>query len=147
MTGGKARVLAAAAGLAVALLACQRTEENPALTGSPPARTVTVQMNAQNNSGQTGTAVLTATPDGRTRIVLDLTSAPGDPQPAHIHSGTCPNLDPRPQYGLTNVQNGRSETTVDARLEDLLAGQFVVNVHKSAAEPAVYYSCGEVAAG
>lgn len=108
--------------------------------GSP----VTVTMKAQNNSGESGTTTLTSQ-DGKTRVVINLTGAPaGVAQPAHIHKGTCANLDPKPAFPLTNVMDGKSTTTVDVSLDALMKEQFAVNVHKSGAEAAVYVSCGEI---
>lgn len=80
---------------------------------------------------------------GRTTVRLELANAPRGPQPAHVHSGTCADLG-SVRYPLTSVENGTSESTVDESLENLLAGQFAVNVHKSAAEASTYVSCGEI---
>ena len=104
---------------------------------------VTVELAAQNDSGESGTATLT--PEGdQTRVVLEL-SNPTDPsQPAHIHPGTCANLDPAPAYPLPNVEDGRSEATVDVALEELTDGEFAVNVHKSNEEASVYVACGDI---
>jgi hypothetical protein len=104
---------------------------------------VTVELAAQNDSGESGTATLT--PEGdQTRVVLEL-SDPTDPsQPAHIHAGTCANLDPAPAYPLPNVEDGSSEATVDVALEELTGGEFAVNVHKSNEEASVYVACGDI---
>lgn len=107
--------------------------------------TVTVTLTPQNNSGESGTATLTAMGD-QTKVVLNLTGAPDNPQPAHIHQGTCATLDPKPQYPLTSVEGGMSETMVPASLDSLLTGNFAINVHKSAEEASVYYSCGNIPA-
>ncbi len=107
---------------------------------------VTVTMAAQNNSGETGTATLTDK-DGKTEVVLDLTGAPaGIAQPAHIHKGTCDNLTATPAYPLTSVMDGKSTTTVDVSLDALMKEPFAINVHKSAAEASVYFSCGNIPA-
>ena len=108
--------------------------------------TVTVTLAEQSGSGQSGTAVLTAV-GTQTRVTIQLSNPPaGTPQPAHIHPGTCANLDPRPQYPLNNVVDGRSETVVDVPLADLLTGNFAINVHKSGQEIAVYVACGDIPA-
>src|SRR5215217_7175526 len=51
-------------------------------------QSVTIVLAPQNNSGQTGTAVLTSEGAG-TRVVISLSNAAG-PHPAHIHTGSCP---------------------------------------------------------
>jgi CHRD domain-containing protein len=92
---------------------------------------------------ETGTATLTSVDATKTKVTLQLENAPAGPQPAHIHTGNCP----KPgavKYPLTNVEKGTSETTVAASLDDLLAGVFAINVHKSPGEGHVYVSCGDI---
>ncbi len=105
---------------------------------------VTVKLEAQNNSGQTGTATLF--PDGeKTRVVIELLNAPpGVAQPAHIHLGRCDNLDKAPKWPLEAVKNGRSVTVVAASLDTILKDKVAINVHKSAAEVQTYVSCGNI---
>jgi CHRD domain len=104
---------------------------------------VTVEFKALNNSGESGKATLTAM-GGKTKVVVDLTGAPeGVAQPAHIHHGTCEKLG-APAYPLEAVKNGKSETTVDAKVSDLTAGDFAINVHKSEKEISTYVACGDI---
>jgi CHRD domain len=104
---------------------------------------VTVEFKALNNSGESGKATLTSV-DGKTKVVIDLTGAPeGVAQPAHIHQGTCENLG-GPKYPLEAVKNGNSETTIDAKLSDLTAGDYAINVHKSEKEISTYVACGDI---
>jgi hypothetical protein len=107
----------------------------------------TVDLAAQNGSGESGTATLTA--DGsKTRVVVDLDNPPmGTPQPAHIHKGSCEDLDPNPAYGLQNVVGGKSTTEVDKPLKDLEKGSYAINVHKSGAEIKTYVACGDIGSG
>jgi len=106
---------------------------------------VTVTMNVQSNSGQSGTATLTAE-GNRTRVVVSLSNSPAGPQPAHIHPGSCATLDPRPAFPLQHVVNGRSETVVEAPLSELASGKYAINVHRSLQEAQVYVSCGDILA-
>ena len=110
---------------------------------SPLVRTV-IQLAEQNGSGQTGTATLTETADGKLMVMVELSNGSGVAQPAHIHKGTCANLDPKPAYPLTSLSNGVSDTTVDVSMGTLLGGQYAINVHKSAAEASVYVACGDI---
>jgi LPXTG-motif cell wall-anchored protein len=106
-------------------------------------QSITVNLTAQNDSGQTGTAVLT--PEGAgTKVVVTLSNAPG-PHPAHIHSGSCPTPG-AVVYPLTSVANGQSETTVAASIADILRAPHAINVHKSPQEIPVYTACGDVTA-
>jgi LPXTG-motif cell wall-anchored protein len=116
--------------------------------GAPPdtvsaQQPVTVQLSPQNNSGITGTATLTSMGD-QTRVILTLTGAGAGPEPAHIHEGTCANLDPTPKWPLTSVANGTSDTMVNAKLSDIQASATAINVHKSPQEISVYVACGNI---
>jgi LPXTG-motif cell wall-anchored protein len=106
---------------------------------------VTVTLAAQNDSGESGTAVLTDLGGGKTKVEITISGQPaGVPQPVHIHMGTCTNLDPKSAYALTNVVDGKSETTVHASVESLMNGNFAINGHKSAQEASVYVFCGAI---
>jgi hypothetical protein len=88
------------------------------------------------------------------------------PHPAHIHNGTCNNLGDV-VYPLNDVSGeflsgtpgatpappaqgepgdviAQSQTEIDVSLDDLLAGEYAVNVHKSAEEIDVYIACGNI---
>ena len=112
--------------------------------GTGPLNRFTVQLMEQNGSGQSGTATITGTDDGKIMVMVQLSNGTGVAQPAHIHRGTCANLDPRPAYPLTSVTNGVSDTMVDVSTETLLNGEYAINVHKSAAEASVYVACGDI---
>lgn len=105
---------------------------------------VTVTMEPQNNSGQSGTAVLQDMGDGTTKVTLNISGGSAVAQPAHIHDGPCATLNPKPKYPLTSVVNGTSETIVKQPLSDLADGTYAINVHKSATEASVYVSCGNI---
>jgi hypothetical protein len=95
-------------------------------------------------------ATLTSEGD-KTKVVLDLrnpsASMASGTQPAHIHKGSCAKLDPTPLYALADVKDGKSISTVDAKLSDLRKGAFAINVHKSAAEIQTYVACGDIGTG
>ena len=105
---------------------------------------VTVELKSQNSSGESGTATLTEA-GAKTKVVLDVKGQPaGTPQPVHVHKGTCDKLDEKPAYGLTTVNNGKSETTIDAPLATLQKGEFAINGHKSAKDVKTYVFCGNI---
>ena len=102
-----------------------------------------VQLQEQNFSGEAGTVSLT--PDGdKTRVDVVMASYAGNAQPAHIHKGTCASLDPTPAYPLDDVVAGRSVTVVPISLDDLLAGKYAINLHRSAKQLQVYVACGNI---
>ena len=105
---------------------------------------VTVNLASQNASGEQGTVTLTPQGD-KTEVVIKLAGAPaGVPQPAHIHDGSCANLDPKPRVPLQNVVGGKSTTTLDMKLDDIVSKGGAINVHKSAAEVKTYVACGDL---
>ncbi len=105
---------------------------------------ITVNLEAQNNSGETGTATLTH--EGhKTKVVIEMSNAPaGVAQPAHIHEGTCANLDKAPKWKLKPVKDGKSTTVVPASLETILKDKTAINVHKSLKEIKDYVACGDI---
>ena len=131
----------ALAALALALLAGCGSDNGG---GSSSA---TIDLEEQNGSGESGTATLTA--DGeKTTVVISLDGAPsGTPQPAHIHKGSCADLDPTPAYGLTNVVDGKSSTEVDEPLDELRDEDYAINVHRSGTDLKTYVACGNVGSG
>lgn len=106
---------------------------------------LTIDLGAQNNSGETGTATLTPE-ENTTKVVIELANAPaGVAQPAHIHEGTCDNLDKAPKWKLEPIKDGKSTTMVPVSLKTLLKDKTAINVHKSPAEIQVYVACGDIA--
>ena len=64
--------------------------------------------------------------------------------PAHVHEGTCDDLNPEPAFPLEDVEGGTSSTTIDVGAVDLLEGEYAVNVHESADQLDTYIACGEI---
>jgi hypothetical protein len=106
--------------------------------------TVSVKLQALNDSGQNGSATLI--PEGnKTKVVIELPGMPaGTAEPAHIHTGTCDNLDKAPKWPLNSVKDGRSVTELPVSLDTILKQHTAINVHKSAAEAQIYVSCGNI---
>ncbi len=110
--------------------------------GNVPGESVAVALAELNDSGQTGTATLTAA-NGQTQVVLSATADISELN--HIHLGSCDNLG-GVEYGLTNMSGGSSVTTVDATLASLQTEGFAVNLHMIG-DPSVYTSCGDIPGG
>jgi len=103
-----------------------------------------VTMNAQNGSGESGSAKLTAK-GSQTLVVIKLKGEKaGASQPAHIHPGSCAKLNPVPKYPLSPVVGGVSSTLVAAPIATLTNGHYAINVHASAANLKLYVSCGDI---
>jgi len=113
-------------------------------TVAAQSQNLTLTMNAQNNSGISGTATFNDLGGGKTRVMIQVSGAGAGPQPAHIHPGSCSQLDPTPAYTLSSVNNGQSTTDVDASLQQLLDGHYAVHMHKSQDELTVYVACADI---
>lgn len=105
---------------------------------------LTLDLREQNGSGISGEAMFSPTSAGRVEVELELDGAGAGPQPAHVHPGSCADLDPTPKWPLENVVDGRSKTTIDVSARDLLGGEYAVNVHESPENADVYVACADV---
>lgn len=111
--------------------------------GAAPGE-LTVDLAESMGSGQTGSATLTDA-GGQTFVSIEISGDPvSDSQPAHIHEGTCEELNPTPAFGLENVTGGVSDSTVDVALDTLTSGTYAINVHMSDADLETYVSCGDI---
>ena len=108
---------------------------------------MTVSLGEQNGSTQSGEATLTAVGDSTTHVVISIRSGGETPQPAHIHKGSCAELDPQPEHPLEDVVDGESSTHLNVSLDELRDGEFAINVHKSAADLETYVACGDIGSG
>ena len=73
---------------------------------------------------------------------LRLPAGPG-PHPAHIHEGSCTQINPAPKYPLTSVVNGVSVTEVEASIQAVTSAPHAIHMHKSPEEMPVYVACAD----
>jgi hypothetical protein len=98
----------------------------------------------QNGSGETGTATLLQSGENLL-VIVRTANGSAEPQPVHIHKGTCAKLDPKPAYPLTTLVNGKSESKIaGVKLADLEAGDYAINIHKSTSDIKTYVACGNL---
>ncbi len=104
-----------------------------------------INLSAQNDSAQSGTATLIDQNNNKTKVVIITTGwTAGIIEPAHIHTGACPTPE-TVRYPLNNVVNGRSESMIDQPLSELLKElPLAINVHKSVTESGVFVACGDI---
>jgi ribosomal protein L21E len=107
----------------------------------------TVELSPRNDSGVAGTVTLTDLGAGRTRVEIDVDPAGNADMPAHVHTGTCDELVPQPQYALVNIVDGRSTTEIAVSLDELVGSDVAINVHQSNAAMDVSTACAELNAG
>jgi len=104
-----------------------------------------VELSAQNNSGETGYALIKPMGKGIEVIVHVKGGPKGVAQPDHIHPGTCANLNPVPKYPLENVVDGKSVTKLPGvSMDDLFKEPMAINVHESAQDMKKYVACGDI---
>lgn len=97
---------------------------------------------AQDQAGASGDATPGASPVA--------SPVAGMTHPAHIHEGTCEELDPNPAFPLENPTQiedsmvAHSMSTVDVSVEDALAAPHAINIHESPENAANYVACGNI---
>jgi Cu/Zn superoxide dismutase len=128
---------------AISLLVCLGLGAAYLAPAAAATSTLTLKLNAQNGSGENGTVTLTQT-DGAVNVVVAIPNGPAGPQPAHIHDGTCDGI-LGVAYGLTSLANGNSTTVVKGiTIDQLLAGKYAINVHKSTDNMGNYVACANI---
>lgn len=116
---------------------------------NPPqtqARIFIMSLEEQNGSKQQGTARVSEVDGGKIKVELNLLGGTNYnvTQPAHIHTGSCPNPG-SVKYKLNNLLAGASETIIDISIDALLSsGALAINVHESDAKMSSYVACGNL---
>jgi len=129
--------------LSVSAASAQNATPTVTITPEPDARRLELEVEEFNDSGVSGTATLIETGD-QTIVQLDLEDT-GENHPAYIHPGSCDNLQPEPAFLLQNVgPDGQSTSVVDASLEDLIAGDFAVNLRIAPNELGTIIVCADI---
>ncbi len=97
-----------------------------------------------NNSGESGTAILSEK-GGYVTVTLNVVGGKdGTTQPSHIHTGTCPGIGGI-KYSLKDVVNGGSTTVLNVTMAQLKQQlPLAVNVHESTENFKNYVACGEI---
>lgn len=145
MRNFQSAALAVSLGVALSAPGLAATNTMNHVNNAMSAHSMTINLGAQNGSKQDGQAFLNDT-SGGLRVKLQVKNEPaGASEPAHIHQGTCAQLNPAPWKGLSNVVGGVSVTTIpNLTLADLKKAHYAINIHESAANLKHYVSCGDV---
>lgn len=114
---------------------------------NPENINVTIDLNPVQGGeeDQTGMARFMEIAEGIEVVVEVLGYETTEPQPAHIHMGTCPGVG-EVKYPLENLVGGTSTTVLTGVTLEQLRSELplTLNVHKSASEASVYTACGEL---
>jgi hypothetical protein len=109
---------------------------------------VTFELSTQSGLGQSGIAIFTKGLNDKVEVRLAMEGGTfTEPQPAHIHLGSCPTPG-AVKYPLTDVIDGVSVTNLEVTWDEMMASgeKLAINVHKSAQEVSVYTACGDIPA-
>jgi hypothetical protein len=105
-----------------------------------------VDLEPVDNSRISGTADFRLV-EGETQVTLNLTGAAGTALagtlPAHIHSGTCGNLQPGVAYPLAPVGEHGSRTTLELTLDELQTDELALTVHQPGTR-GKHVACGNI---
>ncbi|GAC1392683.1 MAG: hypothetical protein NVSMB31_11090 [Vulcanimicrobiaceae bacterium] len=138
-------VLAGVAALAVTGTAFATPNVVHRMHNAMSGKVQNINMGEENESKQTGTAVVKGVPGGVWIKVSVLHEPAGASEPAHVHAGTCEHLNPAPWKPLANIVNGTSTTTIKGiTVDQLKHAHYAINVHASAADLKKYVSCGDL---
>ena len=129
-------IVALACGLAAALGA--------ASSAGAQGQALALEVAGINNSGITGAAMLSEMGAGKIRVELRVDGAGAGPRPAHIHEGTCGDMNPEPKIPLTDVVNGGSTTELAGSLRQLTSAPHAIYLHRSPAELPVFVACANI---
>ncbi|MBM4417390.1 MAG: hypothetical protein FJ033_03615 [Chloroflexi bacterium] len=115
----------------------------PGVAAAQTATKMTFTFGPGRNATQAGTVTLE--PMGaQTKVTIDVASGgAGVSQPAHIHTGACPGVG-AVAFPLTNVVDGKSETTVNVTAAQIMATAHSINIHRSTTEAAVFTACADL---
>lgn len=107
-------------------------------------RQLSLDLHALNASGQDGKATIAKGSNGTLVVTITLSNEPaGASEPAHIHPGTCADINPVPKVVLSDVVDGKSVTTIPA--PSATPGARSIVVHKgTGADMSTYVACGDI---
>lgn len=114
-------------------------------TGGAVAGAVTFPLREQNDSGVSGTVMLTEQGSATlVSIMLEGETITGG-HVAHLHSGTC-EAPGDYTFTLNPVDaDGTSETAVNLTIDELTSGAYMINIHPSEENWDAWMVCGELA--
>ncbi|HYI25786.1 MAG TPA: hypothetical protein VD767_10280 [Thermomicrobiales bacterium] len=117
--------------------------ETPVASPAADAPRIELEFTELNDSGVTGGATLFEDGD-QTIVELDLDGT-GEDHPAHIHEGTCDDIEPQPAFNLQNIgEDGESISLVDAPLQELIDGDYVIDLHRAPNELGTLIVCAGI---
>lgn len=117
-------------------------EASPAATPADDAIRLEIPFEERNDSGVSGTATLFINGE-ETIVEIELEGA-GESHPAHVHEGTCDEMNPESAWDLENVEDGTSTSVIDVPLSDLLNGEYVIDLHLAPNQLGLLIGCATI---
>ena len=119
-------------------------ELNLTASSATAGAVVTIDLDALDASGQSGTATLTEM-GSTTRVDLTLSAGASSSELVHIHIGQCGDTLGAVDEDLNSFVggSGASNTIVTATLAELQNGNHAINAH-DASDPGTYTACGNI---
>jgi hypothetical protein len=103
----------------------------------------TIRLATVGTLGASGTAGIRMEGD-KTHVTISLQGGPAGAHPAHLQAGKC-DKPGASKYELSDVVDGKSETTLDASVAEIIAsGVLSISVRESDAKPDSVLACGDL---
>jgi hypothetical protein len=118
--------------------------EEPEETPESGGATIAVVIDSAGTSVVSGLA--TISDDGAESQVMILVAGADDDTVAVIQEGDCGDLPGEAAFELEPLEDGFSETTIDATIEDLTDEDHVITLHETDDDLTDPLACGEIAA-
>ena len=115
-------------------------------SSDPTSQEILLELEAVGPEGTSGTVTLSKSGGGTAVLVDALVLSGGGGQTAGVHEGTCQNYKPEVAYDIGPVEEGVGGTTLDVETKELLDGNYVIVLHKSADDVSAL-GCAPIEAG
>jgi hypothetical protein len=102
-----------------------------------------LDIKALPNSIQSGKAVLTSLPGGKTKVSISVNIATTSAQPAYIHKGTCSHPEESLKL-LVDIRNGQSESIIEMPIIELVESPTSIIIRKAAYQMNTYVACADI---
>jgi hypothetical protein len=111
--------------------------------GGGSGDTVSVTLEAKNNSGKSGTAELFPGA-ASTDVTLEVMGGQSDLDPIHVHRGTCDSPGAEIVHDLGFTTAGLGQSQIFETIDKVTTGEFVIDIHDDQNDEVIM--CGAIPA-